>query len=160
MLETIGVLIMIAGLLAIPLGLPGIWIIVGVIAVGAIGGEVGWMTVIGAVLVATIAELLEFIVVKRMTARYGGSNRAFWGALVGGIIGMFAGLPVPVIGSMLAGFVGSFIGAAVVAFGESRELLTAHRVGWGVLLGRVLSAFLKTAAGVILLVWGTSALLF
>jgi len=95
-----------------------------------------------------------------MTARYGGSNRAFWGALVGGIIGVFAGLPVPVIGSMLAGFVGSFIGAAIVAYAETRELLTAHRVGWGVLLGRILSAFLKTAAGVILLVWGTSALLF
>jgi len=160
MLETIGVLIMIAGLLVIPLGLPGIWIIVAVIATGAIGGVVGWMTVVGALIVATIAELLEFIVVKRMTARYGGSNRAFWGALVGGIIGVFAGLPVPVIGSMLAGFVGSFIGAAIVAYAETRELLTAHRVGWGVLLGRILSAFLKTAAGVILLVWGTSALLF
>lgn len=160
MFAVIGVLIMIGGLLIIPLGLPGIWVMVAVIATGAIVGKVGWFTIIGAVLVAAMAELLEYIVVKRMTTRYGGSNRAFWGALVGGIIGVFVGLPVPVVGSMLAGFVGSFVGAAVVAYAETRELLAAHRVGWGVLLGRIMSAFLKIAAGVVLLVWGATALLF
>lgn len=160
MLEVIGVLIMIGGLLIIPIGLPGLWVIVAVIAAGAIAGVVGPFTVIGAIIVAGIAELLEFLFVKRMTARYGGSNRAFWGALVGGIVGVFVGLPVPVIGSMIAGFVGSFVGAAVVAYAETRELLAAHRVGWGVLVGRIMSAFAKTAAGVVLLVWGISALLF
>jgi uncharacterized protein YqgC (DUF456 family) len=150
---------LVVGLLVIPLGLPGLWIMVGAIAVGAILSEVGFAVVVTTVCIAIAAELVEFVLVKRLTAQYGGSRNAFWGAIAGGTVGVIVGAPVPIIGSILAGLVGSFIGAGIVTYAETKELRAAHRVGWGAVVGRALSAVVKTAAGLAILVLGIAALL-
>ncbi|HEX7117285.1 MAG TPA: DUF456 domain-containing protein [Longimicrobiales bacterium] len=156
----IGVLIMIPALLVIPLGLPGLWIMVAVLAGGALLGEVGLAALIGALVLAVAAEAAEFVFVKRLNHRYGGSRRAFWGALAGGIAGVLIGLPIPVVGSVVAGVLGSFAGAAAVTLWETRRLRSAARVGWGVLLGRTFAIAAKMGAGVVILVIGAGALLF
>ena len=122
---------------------------VGVLAIGAVYKAVGLLTIAAVVVIAGVAELLEFVFVKRLNERYGGSRKAFWGAIIGGIIGVFVGLPVPILGSVVAAFVGSFIGSAVVTLAETRDLRAAHRVGWGVVLGRALAAVVKVFAGAI-----------
>lgn len=155
----IGILLMVGALLVIPLGLPGLWIMIGVAAVGAIVGEIGVLTLIACVLIATIAELIEFFLVKRLTRQYGGSPKAFWGALVGGFVGVLIGAPIPIIGSVIAGVLGSFAGAALVTYAETKELLAAHRVGWGAVLGRMLTAVAKTAAGIAILAIAAAGLL-
>lgn len=155
----VGIVVMILALLSIPLGLPGLWVMVGILAIAAIVGEVGfWMLAIS-IIIATIGELIEYVIVGKMTERYGGSRTAFWGALGGGFAGIIIGLPVPIIGSVIAGMLGAFVGAALVTFAETKELRSAHRVGWGVVLGRAFSAVAKTAAGVAIFVLGTAALL-
>ncbi|MGQ0562241.1 MAG: DUF456 family protein [Gemmatimonadota bacterium] len=153
------VFIMIVALFSIPLGLPGLWIMIGVVAVGALMHEIGVTIIILTTSIALLAELIEFLLVKRLTRQYGGSRKAFWGALAGGLIGVVVGVPVPVVGSILAGLAGSFVGAAAVTLVETRELRAAHRVGWGAVFGRALAAVTKTAAGLAILVLATAALI-
>jgi uncharacterized protein len=151
--------ILVLALLSIPLGLPGLWIMIGVVAVGALMGHIGIAIIVATVLIATIAELIEFFIVKRLTAQYGGSKKAFWGALAGGLAGVIVGAPIPVIGSIIAGFIGSFLGAGLVTYAETKELRAAHRVGLGAVFGRALSAVAKTAAGLAILVLTAAALI-
>jgi uncharacterized protein YqgC (DUF456 family) len=151
------VALMVLSLLIIPLGWPGLWILVALVGLGAVLGEVSAGILLLALAVAGLAELLELLIVRRMSLRWGGSSRAFWGAVIGGTIGVLVGLPVPVLGPVLAGIAGSFLGAALLAFHESRDLVAAGRVGWGVVLGRTLAAFVKVAAGLVILVVGGTA---
>ena len=99
------VLASVAGLLLIPFGLPGLWVIV----LGIIG--YGWLTdfasvsgvlIAAAIGLASLGEIVEAWIGFGFAKRYGGSNRAGWGALVGGLTGAVVGVPVPVIGSVSA----------------------------------------------------------
>jgi uncharacterized protein len=155
----LGIALMALSLFLIPLGLPGAWIMVAIVAAGAIYKMVGVLTVLLVIAIAAVAEILEFVFVKRLNTEYGGSKKAFWGAIIGGVLGVIIGLPVPVVGSIVAGFVGSFIGSAAVTLAETRNMQSARRVGWGVVLGRALAAVVKTFAGVLILVIGGVALL-
>ena len=158
-MEWLGIAVMILALLAIPLGLPGLWIMIGVVAIGAIAGEVSLVVLLACILIAIAAELIEFVILSRITQRYGGSRKAFWGALAGGFLGMIVGVPLPIIGSIIGGMVGAFAGAALVTYTETKQAGSAQRVGWGAVVGRMLTAVAKTAAGVAILVLGAAALL-
>lgn len=148
-----------ACLLLIPLGIPGAWIMLAILSIGALTGQVGWWPLLVMTLVAGVAELGEFFIVRAMNVRYGGSNLAFWGAVFGGFAGIIVGLPIPLVGSLVAGLLGTFLGAGVAAYHETRRLDRSTRIGWGTLLGRVLAAIVKTGAGLVLLVWGSVELL-
>jgi uncharacterized protein YqgC (DUF456 family) len=145
----------VAGLVLIPLGLPGLWVMVGVLLV------YGWMTDFRSLSVALIAivlglalvgEIIESWLGFRFAKRYGGSNRSGWGALIGGIVGAIVGVPVPVIGSVIGAFLGSFLGAALFEYSASRRLDVATRAGWGSVVGRAAAAAAKIALGVIIAV--------
>jgi uncharacterized protein len=159
MIAIAGILVMVVALLLTPLGVPGLWIMVGVLAIGAIAGDVGILTLMVCLALAFFAEIVEFFIVDKLNVRYGGSRLAFWGAIAGGIAGVIIGLPVPIIGSLIAGFLGSFAGAVAATLYETRRMDAAARVGWGVLLGRMWSAAVKVAVGIVILVLGTAALL-
>src|SRR2546425_6735283 len=127
------------GLLLVPLGLPGLWVMVA----GIVG--YGWVTAFRAVGVATIGvalglaflgEIIEWWLGFRFARRYGGSRRAAWGALVGGIVGATMGVPLPIIGSGIGAVLGSFAGAVVVEYSLSRPPGAAVRVRWGPVVGR------------------------
>lgn len=151
------VALMALSIVLIPLGLPGLWILAALVGVGVWAGEVSAWVFLLALLLAGAAELAEWLIVRSMNLRYGGSNRAFWGAIIGGFVGVLVGAPIPVIGSILAGFLGSFIGAAAVTYHELRDAEAARRVGWGVLLARTLSVGLKVAVAFVILVVGGAA---
>lgn len=157
-LVVLGVVVMLAGLVMVPLGLPGTWVMLLVVAVGALLGRVSVATLAVLGTVVLVAELAEFLLVRAASAKYGGSPADFWGAVAGGLAGVVVGAPVPVVGSLVAGVVGTFAGAAAVALWRTRRPDDAARVGWGALLGRVFSVAVKTAAGVAVLVVGGGAL--
>lgn len=142
------VLAMLGCLVMIPFGLPGLWCIVvmslGLVLLGQLTWTIG-LVVAGA---ALVAELAEFIVLRRFGRAYGGSTRAFWGAVVGGMAGLFVGLPVPVVGPLITGFAGTFLGAGLVTWFETASLERSARVGWGVLLARTVAVALKVAVAV------------
>ena len=159
MLAIAGILIMGIALFLTPLGVPGLWIMVGVLAIGAMLGHVGVFVMLGCLVLAISAELLEFYIVKKLNVRYGGSRLAFWGAIFGGVAGVIIGLPIPLIGSIIAGFLGTFAGAMAATLYETKRFDSAARVGWGVLLGRMWAAAAKVAAGIVIFVLGSTALL-
>ena len=98
-------LIMLAGLVMIPFGLPGLWLMIGVVAYGVFIGDVAWWTLAFLVVFGVVAEVLEFFAVKMFSDRYGGSKKAFWAAIAGGIIGAFVGTPVPLVGNVIGALI-------------------------------------------------------
>lgn len=133
------VLVMVGCVVLIPLGLPGL----GLIAVLALGltlfGQISWTVGVGVAVATLLAEGFEVLILARFGKAFGGSRRAFWGAVLGGMIGLFVGTPVPVVGSIVMAFAGSFAGAALVTFFETRSVDASARVGWGVLLARAVA---------------------
>ncbi|MDT8436347.1 MAG: DUF456 family protein [Gemmatimonadota bacterium] len=159
-LALVGLALMAVALLLIPLGLPGIWIMILVVAGGVWAGEVGAGLFLALLLLGLAAELAEWLAVDRLGRRHGGSRRTFWGALLGGIAGALVGVPVPIAGPLLGIFAGTFAGATLATWLESRDGQGALRAGWGATLGRAAAVAIKVAAGLVILVTGGAALLF
>ena len=148
----VGVIVaMLACLALIPLGLPGLWLIV-VITLGLVlGGKLTWtfgLVVAGS---AIVVEVAEFAVLKRFGRAFGGSSRAFWGAVIGGMAGLFVGVPVPIIGPVITAFLGTFLGAGLVTWLETASIERSARVGWGVLLARTAAVAMKVTAAVVVI---------
>ncbi len=142
----------VAGLVLVPFGLPGLWVMV----LGVIGYD--WLTGfhVGAGIVALvvglafIGEVVDWWLGFRFAMKYGGSRRAGWGALIGGIVGAIVGVPVPVLGSVFGAFIGSFAGAALFEYTREQHAGVAVRAGWGAMLGRAAAAGAKIALGLVI----------
>ncbi len=140
--------ICVASLLMVPLGLPGIWVMIA----AAIGHDmlvpttpIGWWAIGGAIGLGAVAEYFEFSLASRYAKKYGGSRRAGWGAIVGGFVGAIMGVPVPIIGSLIGAFAGAFVGALIAEYTRRDATTgTATRVATGALIGRVVAAAMKT----------------
>jgi uncharacterized protein YqgC (DUF456 family) len=150
------------GLAMAPLGLPGLWVMVGGVL------AYGWLTNFRSVGIATIAivlalaffgEIIDNWLGFHFARRYGGSKRSGWGALLGGIVGAMVGVPVAVIGSIIGAFLGSFLGAALFEYTYSQDAGIATRAGWGAVLGRAAAAAVKIAFGIMIALIGLFAVL-
>lgn len=150
---------MLASVALIPLGLPGLWLIVAVTLGLAVAGELAWTVGLVAAFVGLVAEIAELLVVARFGRAFGGSRRAFWGAVLGGMIGLFVGIPVPIAGPVITAFVGTFLGAGVVTLVETRSVGTSARVGWGVLLARTAAVALKVGVALAVIAFVAVALI-
>jgi uncharacterized protein YqgC (DUF456 family) len=143
-----------AGLLMVPLGLPGTWL--QVISIGvfsyATNWRLGWWIFAVAVALAAVAEVIEFMLGGRFARKYGGSKRAAWGAILGGLVGAFMGFPLPVIGSVIGAFIGAFVGAALLEMTAGAEARAALRVGWGAFVGRLAAVAMKSCVCVLIAV--------
>jgi uncharacterized protein len=160
MMAVIGIFVMVTALFVIPIGLPGTWIMVGVLVVGAALGKVTLFVMFACLALAFVAEMMELAFTKKLNVKYGGTRLAFWGAIIGGIAGVMIGMPVPIIGSVIAGFLGTFAGAALATLYETRRFDKTVRVAWGALLARMFAAVAKVGAGIVILVVGGADLLF
>jgi uncharacterized protein len=151
-----------AGLAMIPLGLPGLWVMVGgILAYGWLTGfhSVGVATIAIVLGIALLGEILDNWLGFRFAKRYGGSTRSGWGALIGGLVGAVIGVPVAIVGSVIGAFIGAFLGAALFEYSASRHAGVATRAGWGAVLGRVAAAAVKIALGMVIAVIGVVAVL-
>jgi len=144
------------GLVLIPFGLPGLWVMLGAALLHWVlvpTGGIGLWTMAGAGVLVVVAEVLEFTISARYTRKYGGSRRASWGAVVGGLVGAVVGIPVPVVGSLIGAFAGAFLGALVAELTVARgERGAPVRVATGALVGRVVAAAAKVGIGVVVAV--------
>jgi uncharacterized protein YqgC (DUF456 family) len=149
------IIVMLAGLAIIPLGLPGLWVMVAAVLVYSFvePGQIGIPTLVVVFALAVLAEVLEFLAAGKYARKYGGSKRAGWGAIIGGIAGAIIGVPIPIIGSVIGAFVGSFAGALVAEMTLGAKMGDATRVAKGALIGRAIATALKVAIGVALLAW-------
>jgi uncharacterized protein YqgC (DUF456 family) len=156
-------LVLLLSLFLIPLGLPGTWVM---LAAGiaylflAPVEPFGWLVIGGCFAIAIVGEILEFLFAAGYTKKYGGSNRAAWGAIIGGLIGVMIGVPIPILGSIIGGFVGAFAGAMIGEFSLGKSTEGATRAATGATIGRAMAIALKTVAGVMIAAWLLFAAIF
>jgi uncharacterized protein YqgC (DUF456 family) len=149
------VAICLVSLFIIPLGLPGLWVMIAA-AIGysiLLPKSIGIVTIIGITLIAVVAEVLEFTLTGTYAKKYGGSRRASWGAIIGGTVGAIIGVPIPIIGPIIGGFAGAFIGALVFEYSRGSGADVSTRVAWGALVGKAVAAAMKVAAGFAIATW-------
>lgn len=144
------------GLVAITL--PGIWFAVFVaLLVEWWRPEVmsTWVLV-AAVVLAIIAEIVEFLSSAAGSNRAGGSRSGVWGSLFGTVVGMIVGqvlIPIPLIGAVIGGVVGAGLGALFAERGIAKRTWTeSWRSGRGAAHGRAMSIVFKTGIAAVVAV--------
>lgn len=158
-LAWIGLAALIGSLLLIPLGLPGVWVMVGIMLVGVVADLASPWIFLALLVLAGLAELLEYVAVGRMTARYGGTARTFWGAVLGGLVGALIGTPVPVVGSLIGALLGTVAGAFLLTWHQTGHAVGSARASWGALVGRAVAIGLKVFVGLVIIAVGGASLL-
>ena len=139
LLYGLAALLVIVGLLGVVLpALPGLPLVFAGMLVAAWAGgfeEIGVFPLVVLGLLTLVSFLVDFWATAHGAKRVGASRKA----LVGAVLGTFAGLFFAPIGL----FIGPFVGALVGELLHGRELGAAARVGFGTWLGIVLAIVLK-----------------
>jgi len=104
---------------------------------------VGLGTLLVLAVLAALTYLVEFVASILGAKVYGGSRRAMLGAAVGGVVGLFLGLP----GILL----GPFAGAVLGELSLQRSLNQAGRAGFGTVVGMAIGVAGKLAIGIAML---------
>ena len=143
--------VLIAGILIIAIGLPGTFVILGSAFVYAMitgFSGISWGVLAILLVIALIAEAIEFFVGAVAAKTFGGGKQAMAGAIIGGIMGAIWATPLfPVIGTLIGAFVGCFAGAALFEFLSSQDFQKSVKVGMGAFLGAIGGKLTKIAAG-------------
>lgn len=154
-------------LLLVVLGLPGVWLLLGIafgleladapLAPGA--GEVvtfGWGLLAACAGLALLGEGIEALAGAAGTKLGGGTRRGMVGAFLGGIVGAIVltpVLPIPVLGTlagaMIGAFLGAFVGEATGPEAHTRE--RNLRAAFGAAVGKLGGTIAKLAIGCV--VW-------
>ena len=136
-------LILVLGIVAIFLGLPGtFFIFLGALVYGLITRFRDPFTpkfLLMLLGIALFAELIEFLLGTFTTLKFGASKRGVVGTLVGGILGATWGsAAVPLIGTVLGAFIGAFLGAFFLEYFHQDNHSAAARAGFGAFVGKIL----------------------
>ncbi len=146
-LVVLGLLLIGVGLVGTVLpALPGAPVVLGGLALlaGSDGfTRVSWPTFAILAVMTGLVYLVDFASGALGAQQVGASARAVWGAAVGGLLGIFFGIP----GLILGPFVGAVVGELTVR----REWRRAGRVGLGTWLGVALGTVAKIALVVAML---------
>ena len=147
--------VLLAGVFLNLIGLPGLWVMVGAAAVYGwhTGWQyIGWVTLATLAAIGILAEIIEFISGSRGAKKAGGSRRAAWGALIGGIAGAIVlTIPIPIIGTTIGLLMGVFAGAIVGEMTLRREHDHLMRVGWHAAWARLIAILIKVLFSVVML---------
>jgi uncharacterized protein YqgC (DUF456 family) len=101
---------------------------------------IGVWTLLLLAAMAALTYVVEFVASILGVKKYGGSRRAMVGAAVGGIVGIFLGIP----GILL----GPFVGAVIGELSLQRSLDEASRAGFGTVVGLAIGVAGKLAIGI------------
>lgn len=143
----LAVLVVVAGLAGtIVPALPGIPLVfLGLLVMAWIDGfaVIGWKTLTVLAVLAAIGWLVDFLA-GAIGARYvGATQRSFWGATIGAVVGIFFGLPGIILGP--------FIGAVVGELSGGRDIRDSGRAGFGAWLGMVVATAAKLAIAFVMI---------
>lgn len=147
---------MFAGIVLIPFGIPGTFLIVAAAFVYAWATDFVIMTIgfVGLLLLlAVLIEVVEFFLGALTAGKYGSSRMGMIGSILGGFFGAIWGVPFfPPIGILIGAFLGAFVGATLFEFVVSKDMKHSIRVGKGAFLGSVAGKLAKIAAAVAMVV--------
>lgn len=146
------VIFCLVGVIMVPLGLPGTFLIcAAALLYGLATGfaSVTKMTVLLLLVAALFAEGVELLAGAAGARRYGSGNWAVAASIVGGIIGAVIGAPILFgIGSIPGALAGAFAAAAAVEFLGGKSTGDALRAGWGTFVGRLAGTIVKGAVAI------------
>ena len=113
----------------------------------------GWRVLGVCLVVAIIGEVIEFAAGALGAKKGGASKRGMWGALIGGIIGVFVFTPlfffVPIVASLCGAILGTFIGAIIAELSRENSTITGTmKPALGATIGRVVGTAGKMAVAV------------
>ena len=124
-----------AGLLAVVLGLSGNFILLGLALLVAFLGDfqhlslIGWLVLLG---FAVVGEVVEAVLGIAAARKFGASRWGMIGTFIGGILGAAVGTAwIPVLGSLVGAFVGAFAGAFLGEFIKGQRAGPSARAGTG-----------------------------
>lgn len=150
--------VLVGGLFVNIIGLPGNWVmILAVVGYGWATDWVytGWWTMGSLLVLALLAEVVEFIAGGAGAASAGGTKRGVVGAIVGGMLGgLFLTflLPVPIFGTIVGACAGAFLGAMTVEYAIEPDMNRSMLIGWGAAKGRLWGILSKLLFGCVMLV--------
>jgi uncharacterized protein YqgC (DUF456 family) len=135
------VLLLVAGLAGtvIP-AVPGVPLVLAGLFLGAwIDGfeVVGWPTLGVLTLLTVLALVVDFLASAFGAQKTGAGVRAFWGATIGAVVGIFFALPGIILGP--------FIGAVLGELSDGASLHQSSRAGLGAWLGLIFATALNLA---------------
>ena len=155
-------LIMLLGVVIIPLGLPGEFLVVLATAVFILvagAGVISWWTLLALLLLGVLAEVIEFAA-GLLGAKSKGTLRSGVGAIVGGMVGALAGAPFGMIlGSLVGVFVGTFLGAYLVELYISKQSGHAMTVAGAAVAARLIGVAVKVTIALVMIVIVTVAVI-
>ena len=97
----------------------------------------GWFTWMMLAMIALLTYVVDALASALGARKTGASPQAIWGAALGGLLGLFFGLP----GILL----GPFVGAMALQYLHDRDMMRAGKVGVGAWIGMAVGTALKLA---------------
>jgi len=150
-------LLVLAGLLAVVLGLSGNFILLGLALItGWVGGfeHLGPVTLLVLLGLAILGEVVEAFLGVAAARRFGATRWGMIGTFVGGLVGAAIGTAwLPLIGSLIGAVLGAFAGAFAGEMLGGRAASPSVRAGTGALLGRMAATGFKLLVGAIIAFW-------
>ena len=147
---------LIVGVIVIPFGIAGTFIIVAdALIYGIITGFKDiTLSFIGLLLaIAVIMEVVEAAFGAVLAKKYGGNKWAMAGAVIGGFIGAVIGTPVtPIVGTLIGAFIGAFLGAALLQGLTTNKWDNALLVGLGAFFGAISGKISKIIIAIIMVI--------
>ena len=146
--------------------LPGTWMLLGLAAIieyidtsylpEGTQQTFGWWVLGGALAIAVIGEIIEFVAGAAGAKKGGSSTRGMVGALIGGIVGIFIFTPlfffVPIFGAFLGAILGTFVGAVVGELtGGQTTIQGTMKPAIGATIGRIVGTSSKV--GIAIAMW-------
>ena len=146
-------------LATVVVGLPGTWLMVVSTALvawwqrgDAAAGDQGMFsiaTLVVIIVLAALAEVVEFLTGVVGSKRAGGTRWGSVGALVGGVIGAIVATPlIPPLGSLIGACAGACAGAWGLELAGGRKMKESVDVGVGAGVGTLVGRVAKLIAGV------------
>ncbi len=105
--------------------------------------EVGLLTIAILGLLTVLSYVVEFVASALGAKRVGASPRAFWGAALGSLVGIFFGLPGLILGP--------FVGAVIGEYSARADVRGATRAGYGAWIGMMVGTVMKLTLAFLML---------
>jgi hypothetical protein len=142
------------GLIIIPFGLPGTFVIAGVALIAGIFTgfhPIGWKLLAFLFGLSVLVEVVEYLLSAVAAKKYGSSRWGMWGAILGGFAFAIWATPIsPFIGTVFGAFIGAFLGAFFFEWLRFGDVGRAFRSGWGAFLGALGGRLLKFLAALVM----------
>ena len=147
---------MIASLVLLLYGFPALLVQAALLLIYVLidGTYANWTTFFVVLGAALLGEGVEFITGLKGTQKANGSNRSFWGGILGGFAGAIVLSPILFpLGPLLGTFLGTFAGALVLEITHPKANQNkALKVGYWAMVGRIIGFAIKISISILIVV--------